>query len=160
MAPRLPRAVQSVKVPALNEGSFGVWRSLVARSVRVGEAPSSNLGTPTFRTAGIRGSGFLPRGSPPAAGHVPEGARCRGRNCREAQPSRLRAAYLPTTGRLGRRRSDTAVMRGSIPRSSTRWTTGRGGAWPPRRFREPESAGSNPAGQTCAVEERLSSRAS
>ena len=24
----------------------GVWRSLVARSVRVGEAPSSNLGTP------------------------------------------------------------------------------------------------------------------
>src|SRR6476619_8478444 len=26
---------------------LGVWRSLVARSVRVGEAPSSNLGTPT-----------------------------------------------------------------------------------------------------------------
>ena len=25
---------------------LGVWRSLVARSVRVGEAPSSNLGTP------------------------------------------------------------------------------------------------------------------
>jgi DoxX len=25
---------------------FGVWRSLVARSVRVGEVPSSNLGTP------------------------------------------------------------------------------------------------------------------
>ena len=26
-----------------------MWRSLVARSVRVGEVPSSNLGTPTFR---------------------------------------------------------------------------------------------------------------
>ena len=43
---------------------LGVWRSLVARSVRVGEVPSSNLGTPTFRKAGIRGSGFLPRESP------------------------------------------------------------------------------------------------
>ena len=27
-------------------GASGVWRSLVARSVRVGEVPSSNLGTP------------------------------------------------------------------------------------------------------------------
>ena len=26
--------------------ALGVWRSLVARSVRVGEVPSSNLGTP------------------------------------------------------------------------------------------------------------------
>ena len=33
-------------------------------------------------------------------------------------------------------------------------------ARPSRRFREPETAGSTPAGQTCAVEERLSSRAS
>jgi hypothetical protein len=63
-----------------------------------------------------------------------------------------------TTGRLGRRRSDTADMRGSIPRSST--PSGCGGAWPPRRFREPEIAGSTPAGQTCAVGERLSPRAS
>jgi hypothetical protein len=30
----------------------------------------------------------------------------------------------------------------------------------PRRLREPEAAGSTPASQTCAVEERLSSRAS
>src|SRR3954468_1151194 len=28
---------------------LGVWRSLVARSVRVGEVPSSNLGTPIDR---------------------------------------------------------------------------------------------------------------
>jgi hypothetical protein len=63
-----------------------------------------------------------------------------------------------TTGRLGRHRSDTADMRGSIPRSST--PSGCGGAWPPRRFREPEIAGSSPAGQTCAVGERLSPRAS
>jgi hypothetical protein len=36
------------------------------------------------------------------------------------------------------------------------------GKRPPRRFREPETAGSTPAGQTLrsAVEERLSSRAS
>ena len=43
--------------------ALGVWRSLVARSVRVGEVPSSNLGTPTFRKAGIRRSGFPPRES-------------------------------------------------------------------------------------------------
>ena len=30
--------------------SLGVWRSLVARSVRVGEVPSSNLGTPISLT--------------------------------------------------------------------------------------------------------------
>ncbi len=30
---------------------LGVWRSLVARSVRVGEVPSSNLGTPIQRGA-------------------------------------------------------------------------------------------------------------
>jgi hypothetical protein len=34
------------------------------------------------------------------------------------------------------------------------------GAWPPRRLWAPEIAGSTPAGQTCAVEEGLSSRAS
>jgi hypothetical protein len=31
-------------------GPFGLWRSLVARSVRVGEVPSSNLGSPTTRS--------------------------------------------------------------------------------------------------------------
>ena len=37
----------------------GVWRSLVARSVRVGEVPSSNLGTPIALPAGaaLRGAG-------------------------------------------------------------------------------------------------------
>jgi hypothetical protein len=34
---------------------FGVWRSLVARSVRVGEVPSSNLGTPMREAAACRG---------------------------------------------------------------------------------------------------------
>ena len=37
-------------VPGRHGGRYsmrpGVWRSLVARSVRVGEVPSSNLGTP------------------------------------------------------------------------------------------------------------------
>src|SRR5262249_18570969 len=39
-------------------------------------------------------------------------------------------------------------------------SSGCGGAWPPRRLRAPEIAGSSPAGQACAVGERLSSRAS
>jgi hypothetical protein len=51
-----------------------------------------------------------------------------------------------TTGRLGRHRSDTAGTRGSIPRSST-YFTWLWGSRPPRRFREPETAGSIPAGQ-------------
>ena len=40
-------------------GLLGVWRSLVARSVRVGEAPSSNLGTPISS---------LLKGRPPVGG--------------------------------------------------------------------------------------------
>ena len=39
-------------MPRMESGTIrrlGVWRSLVARSVRVGEAPSSNLGTPIRR---------------------------------------------------------------------------------------------------------------
>src|ERR671915_1473434 len=40
---------------------LGVWRSLVARSVRVGEVPSSNLGTPTAS----RGNPWFPREPPP-----------------------------------------------------------------------------------------------
>jgi len=43
---------------------FGVWRSLVARSVRVGEVPSSNLGTPIFSShrpeSGVRREGAGP----------------------------------------------------------------------------------------------------
>jgi hypothetical protein len=39
---------------------LGVWRSLVARSVRVGEVPSSNLGTPIL----ARGKPCFPRGPP------------------------------------------------------------------------------------------------
>ena len=42
--------------------------------------PQFESGHPDFRKAGIRESGFPPRESPPAAGHAPEGARCRGRN--------------------------------------------------------------------------------
>ena len=39
---------------------LGVWRSLVARSVRVGEAPSSNLGTPIALHAWSRGLATAP----------------------------------------------------------------------------------------------------
>ena len=44
-----PRVYEAACTEALRFWSLGVWRSLVARSVRVGEAPSSNLGTPTDR---------------------------------------------------------------------------------------------------------------
>ena len=40
--------------------SFGVWRSLVARAVRVGEVPGSNPGTPT--SIGRNPHGFGPGG--------------------------------------------------------------------------------------------------
>src|SRR5207248_7204036 len=42
-----PRVGPELGRPVANLCAFGVWRSLVARSVRVGEVPSSNLGTPT-----------------------------------------------------------------------------------------------------------------
>jgi hypothetical protein len=45
-------------------------------------------------------------------------------------------------------------------RGYQRTTSACRGARPPRRFWEPETAGSTPARQTCAVGERLSSRAS
>ena len=38
------------RIPPLTCAGLGVWRSLVARSVRVGEVPSSNLRTPIRRT--------------------------------------------------------------------------------------------------------------
>ena len=46
--PELPLLDRSGRVghPATLWPVLGVWRSLVARSVRVGEVPSSNLGTP------------------------------------------------------------------------------------------------------------------
>ena len=53
--PLLDRRVRLAWLDA-NLYALGVWRSLVARSVRVGEVPSSNLGTPMRRTA--RGAGL------------------------------------------------------------------------------------------------------
>jgi hypothetical protein len=44
----------------------GVWRSLVARSVRVGEAPSSNLGTPIGTHIGQAQAGEAPVSLAPA----------------------------------------------------------------------------------------------
>jgi hypothetical protein len=68
---------------------------------------------------------------------------------------RKATALLSTTGRLGKHRSDTAVERGSIPRSSTfRAPPGPRpgplavGERPSRRFWAPEIAGSTPASQT------------
>src|SRR5919108_6301418 len=42
----VPLASSSAELRGANLFPLGVWRSLVARSVRVGEVPSSNLGTP------------------------------------------------------------------------------------------------------------------
>ena len=57
---------RSPNIPGRGAGTLwalGVWRSLVARSVRVGEVPSSNLGTPIARRpvipGGVTGRGIL-----------------------------------------------------------------------------------------------------
>ena len=53
------RAREPARLRPATLSALGVWRSLVARSVRVGEAPSSNLGTPIFPAeCGIRECGF------------------------------------------------------------------------------------------------------
>ena len=53
---------QSSAEVAANLWALGVWRSLVARSVRVGEVPSSNLGTPIASVEeGARGEPWFPR---------------------------------------------------------------------------------------------------
>ena len=68
--------------------ALGVWRSLVARSVRVGEVPSSNLGTPICSQAG----------DPPRGGHRPRTSPRVGR--RPGLCSAERAAGRPLRRRL------------------------------------------------------------
>ena len=58
------RAARPVARRAGTLSALGVWRSLVARSVRVGEAPSSNLGTPIHRGGKPRFPPACPRSSP------------------------------------------------------------------------------------------------
>src|SRR6185437_2920738 len=53
-APHLHGRPRIVRPPATLQPP-GVWRSLVARSVRVGEVPSSNLGTPITAWGQTRG---------------------------------------------------------------------------------------------------------
>src|SRR5207247_6231151 len=78
---------------ALTCWALGVWRSLVARSVRVGEVPSSNLGTPIdagetmfpprapfFRRSQGRARCWPPAGTSPA----PAAAGCAGSNARRS----------------------------------------------------------------------------
>ena len=81
--------------------SLGVWRSLVARSVRVGEVPSSNLGTP-IDAWGTRGSPASP-------------------SCRRARVERAglppgEARLRPGTGRRGLRLSSVRAACGSVRR--------------------------------------------
>ena len=68
---------------------------------------SSRRGSFSFASA-TPPSGIAPLGSPPAAGQIPEGVGFAAATANDP----------PTAGRLGRRRSDMAVERGSIPRSS------------------------------------------
>src|SRR5437016_11371715 len=65
-------------------GRLGVWRSLVARSVRVGEVPSSNLGTPT----GCGGTLVPPRS-----------VRLQVQSYPGAMPDRVRVACVQMTSR-------------------------------------------------------------
>ena len=89
----------------------------------------------------------------------------RGRSLKaSASPPQLRRSVnerdLPTTGRLGRRRSDKAVERGSIPRSSmgdgrggvrlksdTEWRRSPRSSAEEQRASTPRVAGSSPAGE-------------
>src|SRR5215210_5704905 len=91
------RAAKAATLSAL-----GVWRSLVARSVRVGEVPSSNLGTPISPlqlTVDDRGAAVL---------DVVESSVCRDlarlrRAKAELEPERLRARGDCLPRMLGRR---------------------------------------------------------
>jgi len=67
----------------------GVWRSLVARSVRVGEVPSSNLGTPMLVKGG--NLGFPPFRIPPSTlgGRVASGSALRSLRERVLELTRL-----------------------------------------------------------------------
>src|SRR3954453_5330644 len=47
---------------------FGAWRSLVARTVRVGEVPSSNLGAPILSESPARPAGLSAFSARPLAG--------------------------------------------------------------------------------------------
>ena len=125
----------------------GVWRSLVARSVRVGEVPSSNLGTPMrfrSRSTGSRaavGSGHdgavrprVRRALRAAGGHRAGAARCRSRS-RPAAPSRLG----PAAARRHRRRRGRDRRR-HAPRRATPSTS------PPSR----RPCSRSPASPRCA----------
>ena len=100
----------------------GVWRSLVARSVRVGEVPSSNLGTPMCREA-LRARG-APRAFPaPAPAPRLVAWELRATRSSPASTRRSRSSASATTAR-----------------SACRWTARppRSSAWPsrsPRRSR-------------------------
>jgi hypothetical protein len=170
-----PRSSSRSRMPVSHTGDAGsnpargflhalgrVWRcgSAVSRVRRV-RSPSRALLAVAQRTehhvptvaTGVR---LLPARLRRKASSEPSG-------CEPVEQGATPWRRVTTTGRLGRHRSDTAGTRGSIPRSSIeprRLSSGCREAWPSRRFREPEIAGSTPAGQTCAVEEWLSSRAS
>ena len=110
-------------------------------------------------------------------------ARCRFDSCRGHRPTsdpvwssgRTRDCYsrkagsTPAAGAARRTppwssgddaRLSTGRQRVRLPPGVSTITPACREAWPPRRFWEPETAGSTPARQTCAVGERLSSRAS
>ena len=119
--------------------ALGVWRSLVARSVRVGEVPSSNLGTPIRAGEPMvpprllaRGVGVRLRRAPAGSGRrrslglAPILGRAAGR------PLRRRLHALPA--RAGARARGVPAGRGGA-RARARPRPLRGGA--PRRLRGP-----------------------
>src|SRR3982750_723182 len=67
---RLRRRIAAARLPR----AFGAWRSLVARTVRVGEVPGSNPGAPIFSGAGLGPARARtvsrPPSRPPNAGFV------------------------------------------------------------------------------------------
>ena len=117
-----------------DDSPAGVWRSLVARSVRVGEVPSSNLGTPI---------------------HTGQRKRSRGRRLRERDARPMRGAHSKGPGfrrptlrfrtRCGRHIGESPMR---LPCSSVRSflaccgvASGRSGADPRGRRRRPQVDG-------------------
>ena len=73
-------------------------------------SPRDNI---LVRKVCIRRSGCRPLGSPPPAGHIPEGARCRGRNC--VGRHRIESSVRSRRARPRHRRLHPGLERGAEP---------------------------------------------
>ena len=132
---------------------LGVWRSLVARSVRVGEAPSSNLGTPMAIGRAACGGPHVPHRLPrlpgSSRGRAPRGCLRRRLHARPPGPgprarglprARPAARARPRPGALREARAAAIAEVDGIPsstttrRSGSSSPSGSSAAWAARRY--------------------------